>query len=40
MDGFLEVGCGFTRKRAEKIPMGFNSKENFTKVDENSNVAD
>jgi hypothetical protein len=25
---------------AEKIPMGFNSKESFTKVDENSNVAD
>jgi hypothetical protein len=25
---------------AEKVPMGFNSKESFTKVDENSNVAD
>jgi hypothetical protein len=25
---------------AEKIPMGFNSKESFTIVDENSNVAD
>jgi hypothetical protein len=25
---------------AEKIPMGFNSKESFTKVDKNSNVAD
>jgi hypothetical protein len=25
---------------AEKIPMGFNSKESFTKVDENSNVTD
>jgi hypothetical protein len=25
---------------AEKILMGFNSKESFTKVDENSNVAD
>jgi hypothetical protein len=25
---------------AEKIPMGFNSKESFTKVDGNSNVAD
>jgi hypothetical protein len=25
---------------AEKIPMGFNSKESFTKMDENSNVAD
>jgi hypothetical protein len=25
---------------AEKIPMGFNYKESFTKVDENSNVAD
>jgi hypothetical protein len=24
---------------AEKIPMGFNSKESFTKVDKNSNVA-
>jgi hypothetical protein len=25
---------------AEKIPMGFNSKESFAKVDENSNMAD
>jgi hypothetical protein len=25
---------------AEKIPMGFNSKESFTNVDENRNVAD
>jgi hypothetical protein len=25
---------------AKKIPMGFNSKESFTKVDGNSNVAD
>jgi hypothetical protein len=25
---------------AEKIPMGFNSKESFTKADENNNVAD
>jgi hypothetical protein len=24
---------------AEKIPMGFNSKESFTKVNENSNMA-
>jgi hypothetical protein len=30
----------YTKEIAEKIPMGFNSKENFTKVDENSNVAD
>jgi hypothetical protein len=28
-----------TEEIAEKIPMGFNSKESFTKVDENSNVA-
>jgi hypothetical protein len=25
---------------AEKIPMGFNSKESFIKVNENSNMAD
>jgi hypothetical protein len=25
---------------AEKIPMGFNSKESFTKVNENSNMTD
>jgi hypothetical protein len=25
---------------AEKIPMGFNSEESFTKMDENGNVAD
>jgi hypothetical protein len=30
----------YTEERAEKIPMGFNSKESFTKVDENSNAAD
>jgi hypothetical protein len=30
----------YTEEIAEKIPMGFNSKEHFTKVDENSNVAD
>jgi hypothetical protein len=30
----------YTEEIAEKIPMGFNSKESFTKVDENSNVAD
>jgi hypothetical protein len=30
----------YTEEMAEKIPMGFNSKESFTKVDENSNVAD
>jgi hypothetical protein len=28
----------YLEKIAEKIPMGFNSKESFTKVDENSNV--
>jgi hypothetical protein len=30
----------YLKKIAEKVPMGFNSKESFTKVDENSNVAD
>jgi hypothetical protein len=30
----------YAEKIAEKIPMGFNSKESFTKVDEDSNVAD
>jgi hypothetical protein len=30
----------YTEEIAEKIPMGFNSKESFTKVDENSNVVD
>jgi hypothetical protein len=30
----------YPEKKAEKIPMGFNSKESFAKVDENSNVAD
>jgi hypothetical protein len=29
----------YTEEIAEKIPMGFNSKESFTKMDENSNVA-
>jgi hypothetical protein len=29
----------YTEEIAEKIPMGFNSKERFIKVDENSNVA-
>jgi hypothetical protein len=30
----------YTEEIAEKIPMGFNSKESFTKVDEDGNVAD
>jgi hypothetical protein len=30
----------YTEEVAEKIPMGFNSKESFTKVNEDSNVAD
>jgi hypothetical protein len=30
----------YTEEIAEKIPMGFNSKESFAKVDENSNVTD
>jgi hypothetical protein len=30
----------YPEKIAKKIPMGFNSKESFAKVDENSNVAD
>jgi hypothetical protein len=29
----------YPEKIAENIPMGFNSKESFAKVDENSNVA-
>ena len=29
-----------TEEIAEKIPMGFDSKESFTKMNENSNVAD
>jgi hypothetical protein len=30
----------YTEEIAKKIPMGFNFKESFTKVEENSNVAD
>jgi hypothetical protein len=30
----------YPKKIAEKIPMGFNSKESFTKMDEDSNVVD
>jgi hypothetical protein len=30
----------YPKKIAEKIPMGFNFEESFTKMDENSNVAD
>jgi hypothetical protein len=30
----------YSEKIAEKIPMGFNSKESFAKMDEDSNVAD
>jgi hypothetical protein len=30
----------YTEETAEKIIIGFNSKESFTKLDENSNVAD
>jgi hypothetical protein len=30
----------YLEKIAEKIPMEFNSKESFTKMDEDSNVAD
>jgi hypothetical protein len=30
----------YPQKIAEKIPIGFNSEESFTKVDENSNVSD
>jgi hypothetical protein len=30
----------YSEKIAEKILMGFNSKESFTKMDEDSNVAD
>jgi hypothetical protein len=30
----------YPKKKAEKIPMGFNSKKSFAKMDEDSNVAD
>jgi hypothetical protein len=30
----------YPEKKAEKIPVGFNSKKSFTKMDEDSNVAD
>jgi hypothetical protein len=30
----------YLEKIEEKIPMGLNSKESFTKMDEDSNVAD
>jgi hypothetical protein len=30
----------YPEKKAEKIPMEFNSKKSFAKMDENSNVAD
>jgi hypothetical protein len=30
----------YPEKIAEKIPMGFNSEESFTEVNEDSNVAD
>jgi hypothetical protein len=29
----------YSKKKAEKIPVGFNSKKTFTKVNEDSNVA-
>jgi hypothetical protein len=40
-DGWI-FGSGlrlYSEKEAEKIPMGFNSKESFTKMDEDGNVA-
>jgi hypothetical protein len=30
----------YSKKIAEKIPMGFNSKESFAKMDEDSNLVD
>jgi hypothetical protein len=39
-DGWI-FGCGlwfYSEKEAEKIPVGFNSKESFTKMDEDGNV--
>jgi hypothetical protein len=30
----------YPEKKVEKIPMGFNSKKSFAKMDEDSNVAD
>jgi hypothetical protein len=30
----------YPKKKVEKIPMGFNSKKSFAKMDEDSNVAD
>jgi hypothetical protein len=39
-DGFLEVGCGFTRKKeVEKIPIGFDSEEGFTEMDKDCDMA-
>jgi hypothetical protein len=40
-DGWM-FGCGlrhYSEKEAEKIPVGFNSKESFAKMDEDGNVA-
>jgi hypothetical protein len=40
-DGWI-FGSGlrlYSEKEAEKIPVGFNSKESFTKMDEDGNVA-
>jgi hypothetical protein len=30
----------YPEKKVEKIPVGFNSKKNFAKMDKDSNVAD
>jgi hypothetical protein len=30
----------YPEKKAEKIPVGFNSKKSFAKIDEDSNVVD
>jgi hypothetical protein len=30
----------YPKKKAEKIPVGFNSKKSFAKMDEDSNVPD
>jgi hypothetical protein len=38
----MDFGSGlrfYPEKKAEKIPMGFNSKKSFAKVNEDSNVA-
>jgi hypothetical protein len=37
---FWRWAVALSGKKAEKIPMGFNSKKSFAKMDEDSNMAD